>query len=91
MQLPLSSAILITLSTIAASDANKEPDTTIAVPEGLSIEDSQKAVIKAAISRRWTIASKTDAQVTINLAHRAYDPTLNFKIRENQIKLYSDS
>lgn len=65
--------------------------TTIDVPTGLSKEGTQAAVIKAALGRRWTIVSKTDDQIVLNLKHRGYDSTLTFDIEESQVKLYSNS
>lgn len=64
---------------------------TVPVPEGLSAESTEKAIIMAAIGRRWTIQEKSNGKVVLHLVHRGFDSTLTLLYTIQEIKIYSDS
>ncbi|MDQ8186372.1 hypothetical protein [Pelagicoccus sp. SDUM812002] len=72
-------------------DESSEPYTEIVIPQGLSEEGVQSAIIKAAIGRRWNIIKKEADHTVINLTHRGYDSTLTFTIKDSNIHVHSDS
>ena len=82
-------------SATQAADAPSNKPTnhvgTIAVPDGLSMEGTQKAILKAAVGRRWEIKEKTVGKVVIQLVHRGYDSKLTFLYSKNEVKVFSDS
>ncbi len=51
----------------------------------------QRAVIKAAIARRWNIVSKSDERIQLHLLHRGYDATLTLVLQPSTILIHSDS
>ena len=78
----------------AASHSTKTPTNhvgTIAAPDGLSMEGIQKAILKAAVGRKWEVKEKIEGKVVIQLVHRGYDSTLTFHYTKNEVKVYSDS
>lgn len=86
--------ILLTLGAINSHgqpSESSEPYTEIVIPQGLSAEGAQSAIVKAAIGRRWNIIKKEDEQTVINLKHRGYDSTLTFTIEDSKILVHSDS
>lgn len=82
-------------SATQAADAPSNKPTnhagTIAIPDGLSMEGTQKAILKAAVGRRWEIKEKTVGKVVIQLVHRGYDSKLTFLYSKNEVKVFSDS
>jgi hypothetical protein len=55
------------------------------------MEGTQKAILKAAVGRRWKIKEKTVGKVVIQLVHRGYDSKLTFLYSKNEVKVFSDS
>ena len=64
---------------------------SVAVPDGMTSEQVQKAIIKAAIGRRWDIETSENGLVVLRLVHRGYDSTLNITFDDNNVDVYSDS
>lgn len=85
---------LLFLAALPLSAEEKEPAghlySTIDVDEKATDEIVKKAIVKAAIGRRWNIVSDEE-WIAINLTHRGYDSTLTFVYEEGEIKIYSDS
>lgn len=88
--LPLFLVALWGLATLANANP-QEIYHEITIPEGLSPEQTQSAIIKAAIGRRWNVVEKKVGLTVINLQHRGYDSTLTYKIEGSKIAVFSDS
>lgn len=50
-----------------------------------------KAVVKAALGRKWNIDEKEDGILKISLNHRGYESTLYLVYDDHKVDIYSDS
>ncbi len=83
--------VFLSFGAVFAQAASDEPYTEISIPQGLSNEGVQSAIVKAAIGRTWNVIKQEDDRTVINLKHRGYDSTLTFTVKGSKILVHSDS
>ncbi len=88
--------LAVGLSASHAGDSKKKDKPTnlvgtVTVPEGMTMEEVKKSVVKAAIGRRWNIIETAKGKVIINLVNRGYDSTLTIIYTKKIVEIYSDS
>jgi hypothetical protein len=71
-------------------DYNAHP-LMVALPDGMDNAAAIKAAERALIGRGWVIVNKSDGQISGKLIHRRFDATVNIKIENRNLVLYSDS
>lgn len=64
---------------------------TVAIPSEVGNVSAIAAAESALVLRRWAVIDKSDEQITGKLRHRRFDATVNIKIEERHLVLYSDS
>jgi hypothetical protein len=74
----------------SSEDYNKSP-LTVAIPTGVSDDVALDAAESAFNRRQWKVVSRSDAEITGALKHRAFDATAIIKIEDRNLVIYSDS
>ena len=64
---------------------------TVAVPQEVDNAGAIKAAESALVARRWAVIDKSDEHITGKLRHRRFDATVNIKVEDRYLVLYSDS
>ena len=64
---------------------------TVAIPSEVGDASAIAAAESALVLRRWAVIDKSDEQITGKLRHRRFDATVNIRIEERHLVLYSDS
>jgi hypothetical protein len=82
-------AFFVHAKAVGADEADLgQPAGSVAVPEGLSAQQVQNAIIASLAGRQWTIQSKTDERVVGYLKHRSNEATLTMVYDTTKIELY---
>jgi hypothetical protein len=61
------------------------------IPEGVSNAAAMRAAESGLTGRRWAVVGKSDDQITGELSHQRFDATVNIRIEDGSLVLYSDS
>lgn len=64
---------------------------SVAIPEDVDNAGAIRAAESALVARRWVITDKGDDHVTGKLRHRRFDATVNIKVEDRHLVIYSDS
>lgn len=64
---------------------------TMPIPAEIDHRTAMNTCVDAAIGREWSIVSKGENQIKINLRHRSWDATVYFVVKDDVIEAYSDS
>lgn len=64
---------------------------SVAIPENVDNAGAIRAAESALIGRRWVVTDKGDDHITGKLRHRRFDATVNIKVEDRHLVLYSDS
>ncbi|UCH47215.1 MAG: hypothetical protein JSU95_14105 [Betaproteobacteria bacterium] len=64
---------------------------SVAIPEDVDTAGAIRAAESALVARRWVIIDKGDEHVTGKLRHRRFDATVNIKVEDRHLVIYSDS
>lgn len=64
---------------------------TVAIPQEVDNSGAIKAAESALVARRWAVIDKSDEHITGKLRHRRFDATVNIKVEDRYLVLYSDS
>jgi hypothetical protein len=64
---------------------------SVAIPEDVDNAGAIKVAESVLIARRWIVIDKGDDHITGKLRHRRFDATVNIKVEERHLVLYSDS
>lgn len=78
------------MGTRSAEEYNARP-LKVAMPEAVDNTRAIKAAEAALLGRDWVVVSKSDDQISGKLIHRNFDATVNVKIENRYLVLYSDS
>ena len=70
----------------AVENYNSNP-LTVAIPEGVSPEDVEKAMKQTLIGRKWSVVSSSTTEVVGHLDHRAFDATATLKVDGSTITI----
>ena len=74
----------------SSEDYNENP-LMAAIPDGVNNKKAMDAAESALIGREWTVASRSDDEITGKLKHRAFDAKVIIKIEDRNLVLYSDA
>ena len=89
--LPLLCVAIFFSGNVRAQDGVEQPAGTIAVPEGVSAENVQKAIVLAGSGRGWTVKSKVDGKVVLFLEHGGWRSVLTLTYDTKEISISSNS
>ena len=78
------------VGTRAAEEYNSRP-LKVAMPDAVDNTDAIKAAEAALLGRDWVVVSKSADQISGKLIHRRFDATVNIKIENRFLVLYTDS
>ncbi len=82
-------AVRAAMAPTAAADSAGQQVATIDVPAGLSGDDVQDAILKAAVRRKWEVQQKTAEQVVCHYARHENEATLTIKYDQKQVIIFA--
>ena len=78
-------------SSLRAQDGVEQAAGTVAVPEGVTGEQVQKAIVMAGTGRGWTVRDKADGKVVLFLEHGGWRSVLTLTYDAKEISISSNS
>jgi hypothetical protein len=78
------------VGTVSYEKYNANP-LTVAIPGEVTNERAIKVAESVLIGREWVVVEKSDDAITGKLRHRRFDATVNIRIENRNLVLYSDS
>ncbi len=73
-----------------AQSYNQQP-LRVHIPEGVTDAAAIRAAESGLSGRGWAVVDKSDDQITGELNHQRFDATVNIKIENESLVLYSDA
>ncbi len=64
---------------------------TVAIPSAVDNASAISAAESALVLRRWAVIDKSDEHISGKLRHRRFDATVNIRVEERHLVLYTDS
>lgn len=78
-------------ATADAGSGRGTPVGTVMVPDGLSAETVQKAILLAGSGRGWTVKQKSDGEVVLFLEQEKWRSTMTATYTAHEVSLFSNS